>query len=1329
MAEVLATMVVGPLVSMVKEKASSYLLDQYKVMEGMEEQHKLLKRKLPAILDVITDAEEQAAAKREGAKVWLEEVRKVAYQANDVLDEFKYEALRRKAKKEGHNKDLGIDVIKLFPTHNRIIFRHRMANKLCMILKEIDVLIAEMNAFRFKFKPGQPEPTNYLRQYNSNIIDPTNIASRSRADEKKAVVSTLLAQVGNENLKVHPIVGMGGLGKTTLAQLIYNDPEIQKHFELQLWVCVSDNFDADSLADRIVKENGCNPSGSSALEKLQNVVSGKRYLLVLDDVWNRDEHMWERLKSYLQHGGKGSSLLITTRDDKVAQLMGATEVKNLKSLDEIYIKEIIETKAFSSKRVEQRPRELVDMVGDVAKRCSGSPLAATALGSVLRTKTSKQEWDAVLNRSTICDEENGILPVLKLSYNCLPSYMRQCFAFCAMFPKDYEIDVQSLIHLWMANGFIPEQPGVCPETIGEKIFNELKSRSFYQDLKSVPFKQKYYPFGRIKYKYCSRITCKIHDLMHDVAESSMEKECAAIATHPSQSEYALHSARHLYLSVRQPENLLNASVEKGSPAFQTLICDGHVKEDLKILSKYNSIRALKIKRGSFLRPKYLHHLRYLDLSKSGIKELPEDISILYHLQTLKLSYCRKLERLPKELNYLTSLRHLYTHGCTKLKSMPGGLRHLTSLQTLTCFVAGTDSGCSNVGELQDLDLGSRLELRQLENITGANGAQAAGLGNKKKLTELELRWTDGDQEAQNNNHEEVVEGLKPHDGLKVLSIYSCGSSTFPTWMDMLNGMVELKLSRCKKLEKLPALWQLPALEILHLTGLESLHCLCSGATTAVTFPKLKALFLFRMPKFEAWLDTDVVQGEETIFPKVEELEIWACGSLTALPKAASVIAESSGGVDTKCRSAFPALRKLDLFNLSALERWGAAEGTPGEEVTFPLLEELKIDACPKLTGLPETPKLGKLAIEGYEQQISLQAASRCIPSLSSLSLEVSPDDTETTLLHVKQKWDHELPLAAMTLTRCDLLFSSHPGALALWTCFARLIDLRIGGCDALVYWPENVFQVLVSLRKLSISSCSKLTGHTQASDRQSAPERGGLLPSLEYLWINDCTSLVEVPNLSASLKELHISGCSDNIKSIIFVQPDTSSLIPGSSGSEATASTAVLKLSSAANHRSLPCLESLSIWRCDCLSEVANLPPSIKVLDIYRCDNLQSLSGKLDVVQKLNIMICSRLESLESCVGELRSLENLKLYACRSLVSIPDGPQAYSSLRVLEILDCDGIKLLPRSLRSRLDCLEEKHLDARYEEPKTLIRAIRRLVDKAATRLFPCSQDEESDSD
>nr|CAB3455845.1 unnamed protein product [Digitaria exilis] len=688
MAEILATMVVGPLLSMVKDKASSYLLDQYKVMEGMEEQHEVLKRKLPAILDVVADAEEQAAKHREGAKSWLEAVRKVAYKANDVLDEFKYEALCRKAKADGHYKAaLDMDVIKLVPSHNRFVFRHRMSNKLRMILQEIDVLITEMNSFRFKFKPQPPMPMQWRQTDASTPMDCVDIAIKSRAQEKKDLVHRLLTQAGCDHLMVLPIVGMGGLGKTTLAQLIYNEPEIQKHFELRLWVCVSDDFDVDSLADKIVKENGCGSSESSALDKLHNAVSGKRYLLVLDDVWNRDEHKWEKLKACLRHGGSGSSVLTTTRDESVARLMTGkrtTDVQNLKTLDEVYIKEIIGTRAFGSKQEDKWPCELAVMVGDMVKRCSGSPLAATALGSVLRTKTRKQEWKDVLSRSMICDEENGILPVLKLSYNGLPSHMRQCFAFCAVFPKDYEINVEKMIQLWMANGFIPEKQGQHSEIIG------------------------------------------------------------------------------------------------------------------------------------------------------------------------------------------------------------------------------TDSGCSNVGELQKLDLGGRLKLSQLENVTGED-AQAGSLGNKDKLTELTLRWNRTDlQDAQNNNHEEVVENLKPHDGLTVLRICKCGSSTFPKWLNTLRGMVELVLYDCEKLEKLPTLWQLPALQILRLAGLRSLHCLCSDGKTAITFPELKVLTLYNMPKFEAWWDWDTneVQGEEPIFPRVEELEIEHCGSFTALPKAASV-----GVGINKCRSAFPVLRK------------------------------------------------------------------------------------------------------------------------------------------------------------------------------------------------------------------------------------------------------------------------------------------------------------------------------------------------------------------------------------------------------------------------------------
>ncbi|KAI5020883.1 hypothetical protein ZWY2020_054293 [Hordeum vulgare] len=141
-------MAIRPLVSMLVNKAGNSLLDQYKVMEGMEEQHKVLKRKLPAILDIMTDAEEQATEHRDGAKAWLQELKIVAYEANEVFDEFKYEALRREARKKGHYRELGFDVVKLFPTHNRFAFRHRMGRKLCLILQAVEVLIAEMQSNR-----------------------------------------------------------------------------------------------------------------------------------------------------------------------------------------------------------------------------------------------------------------------------------------------------------------------------------------------------------------------------------------------------------------------------------------------------------------------------------------------------------------------------------------------------------------------------------------------------------------------------------------------------------------------------------------------------------------------------------------------------------------------------------------------------------------------------------------------------------------------------------------------------------------------------------------------------------------------------------------------------------------------------------------------------------------------------------------------------------------------------------------------------------------------------------------------------------------------------
>ncbi|KAM3399378.1 hypothetical protein ACQJBY_004652 [Aegilops geniculata] len=1263
MAELVVTMAIGPLVSMLKDKASSYLLDQYKVMEGMEEQHKILKCKLPAILDVITDVEEQAMAQREGAKAWLQELRTVAYGANEVFDEFKYEALRREAKKNGHYRKLGFDVIKLFPTHNRVAFRYKMGRKLCLILQAVEVLIAEMQVFGFKYQP-QPLVSKEWRHTDYVIVDPQKIASKSREKDRKNIVDILLGQSNNADLTVVPVVAMGGLGKTTLAQLIYNDPEIQKHFQLLLWVCVSDTFDVNSLAKSIVEASpnkNVDPD-KPPLDRLQKLVSGQRYLLVLDDVWDNEElRKWERLKVCL-HGGMGSAVLTTTRDKRVAEIMGADRAAyDLNALEEHFIKEIIEARAFSSKK--EKPIELVEIVDEIVKRCSGSPLAATALGSVLRSKTSVEEWKAIASRSSICTDETGILPILKLSYNDLPSHMKQCFAFCAVFPKDYKIDVAKLIQLWIANGFIPEHKEDGLETIGQLIFDELASRSFFLDIEK----------SKEDWDYYSRNTCKIHDLMHDIAMSVMEKECVAVTMEPSKIEWLPDTARHLFSSCKETKRFLNDSMEERSPAIQTLLCDSDVFSPLQHLSKYNTLHALKLclKTESFLlKPKYLHHLRYLDLSESYIEALPEDISILYNLQVLDLSNCRYLVRLPRKMKYMTSLCHLYTHGCPRLRSMPPGLENLTKLQTLTVFVAevpGPD--CADVGELHGLNIGGQLELCQVENVEKAEAkvanlggqlelrqvenvkkaeAKVANLGNKKDLRELTLRWSEvGDSK--------VLDKFEPHGGLQVLKIYSYGGEC----MGMLQNMVEIHLFRCKRLQILfrcSAIFTFPKLKVLALEGLlgferwweiderqeeqtifpvlEKLFISNCGKLVALpeapflqgpcgeggytlvrsAFPALKVLKMKELQSFQRWAAVGETQGEHILFPCLEELSIEKCPKLTALPEAPLLLEPCSEGGYRLVRSAFPALKVLKMKCLGSFQRWDAVEGT-----LFPQLEELLVLRCPKVIGLPEAPKLSVLHITDGKQEI-FHCVDRYLSSLTNLTLMLEHAETTSeaectsiVLVDSKEKWNRKSPLTVVKLGCCNSFFGA--GALEPWDYFVHLGELVIDRCDVLVHWPEKVFQSLVSLRTLVIRNCKNLTGYAQAPLEPSASERSQHLRGLESLCIEHCHSLVEMFNVPASLKKMNIDGCI-KLESIFGKQQGMPELVQGASRSEAIIPPTVSELPSSPVNHFCPRLEELSLTGCGSLPAVLNLPPSLKTIFIRSCNSIQVLSCQLGGLQK-----------------------------------------------------------------------------------------------------------------
>ncbi|KAF7040278.1 hypothetical protein CFC21_050191 [Triticum aestivum] len=1301
------SILLAPLISMVNRKVSSYLVRQYQEMDGMEEQLAVLERKLPAILDVITDAEEQGTH-RPGVSAWLKALKAVAYKANDVFDEFKYEALRREAKRKGQDNKFSTDAVMLRPAHSPILFRYRMGKKLRKIVHTIEVLVAEMNAFGFKYRQEMPASKQW-RQTDSIIIDSENIISREA--EKWKIVDMLLAHSTNKDVLVLPVVGMGGLGKTTFAQIIYNDPDIQKHFQLRKWVCVLDDFDVTAIANKISMST--EKDSESALEKLQQEISGRRYLLVLDDVWNRDTDKWAKLKYCLQQcGGSGSAILMTTRDERVAQIMGTAQAHQLVKMDKKDLLAIFEKRAFGLN--EQKPDELVQIGKEIVDRCHGSPLAAKALGSMLSNQKSVEEWGAVLKKSSICDEESGILPILKLSYNDLPAHMKQCFAFCAVFPKNYVINVEKLIQLWMANDFIPSEDAIRPETKGKQIFNELVSRSFFQDVNQDGSGNNY------------MTTCTVHDLMHDVALSVMGKECVTIEERLNYMEILPYTVRHLFLSSHGPGTFLSATLKETCSGIQTMLGSIDASNSVRHLSKCTSLRALQLcyyrSSGLPFVPKHLKHLRYLDLSGNcHIKALPEEICIMYNLQTLNLSGCERLSGLPKDMKYMTGLRHLYTDGCLSLKCMPPNLGWLTSLQTLTYFVVGCSSGCSSIGELRHMNLRGQLQLCHLENVTEAD-ITMGNHGGKKDLTQLSFAWKNDCSEV--DFHEKVLDAFTPNRGLQILLVDSYRSIRFPTWMTNLSVMqdlVKLSLVSCTMCDRLPQLWQLPALQVLYLERMDRLHCLCigdGGTLTSSTFPKLKELVLLDLKILNGWWEVKGRHGHQLLFPLLEELSIGRCNKLTNLPEP-PMLGQSSSCNDNMARSAFPALKKLMLHGLKSLRKWGKKEEICGEQSTFPLLEEANIIDCPELSTLPEAPRLRVLAFPEDRPLIWLSMA-RYMTAFSNARLKIapySPSHVQCSIQQVdgKGKWNHRSSHSAMELCGSYFFHTS-------WKYFVNLSYLEIISCDELMYWPLKELQCLVSLNRLTVHCCNNLIGSAKILE-ESVSEGNQLLPCLEFLEIKSCPNLVEIFSLPPSLKELYIERCSKlefiwgkqstESQSFYVEHPDDLTLSDSCSGLSASA--IEQDPSSLARNHSLPCLESLTLISCQSLVELLDFPLYLKEVHIWSCPKLEFIWGKLDkqirsqyFEQQNNLELsesCSKFTAFTTVPGSLPStvnrplpcLEYLWIAYCEGLLEIIDLP---SSVRTIIITDCPKLEVLSGQLHKL------GHLDIRFCDQLRLIESI-----------------------
>jgi hypothetical protein len=574
--------------------------------------------------------------------------------------------------------------------------------------------------------------------------------------------------------------------------------------------------------------------------------------------------------------------------------------------------------------------------------------------------------------------------------------------------------------------------------------------------------------------------------------------------------------------------------------------------------------------------------------------------------------------------------------------MPPDLGELNSLQILTYFVAGASSGCSNIGELRNLDLGGKLMFNCLENVTEAQ-AKSATIGNKEKLRHLCLEWSSGcREEPVPGCHKMVLDALKPHGGLVLLKIVGYKSTSLPTWMKDLSllqkHLTELHLVGFTTCEEFPQFSHLEALQILHLEELDKLHSLCTSNAASFMFLKLQ---------------------------------------------------------------------KLQLCNLKNMARWVAEEGNQGiegGEVTFPQLENLIIRGCPKLATLPDTPNLKAVELDEDKAQLSLLTVGcGCISLLSELSLSVRDKEAALEL----DDENVESPLLKLKLFGCDFFFLSSPSqpAVGIWKWFAKLVYLEIDRCDALIYWPEDVFECLVSLKNLVVENCNNLVGPAQVKG-EPAPTRTRVLPHLNSLRISNCDRLAELFVLPPSITEMRIANC----KSLKFTWAEEAAESKSAHVQQLGTSSPLVNCPSTSEPKQsaarttnylLPRLDYLYIHNCDGLVTLPDLPPALRVLYISSCENLCSVSGQLDALKRLYISSCNELQSLNS-PGHLPSLESLTLGWCKRLASLPGALGSYSALRRLSIRYCPAIDMKPLYERhqQRLDSLEERDLShARSSDP------------------------------
>jgi hypothetical protein len=836
------------------EKLGSLAYEEINLALHIKSELTELKRTMETIQAVLLDAEEKQATNRP-LSIWLRQLKDVFSDIENVLDEVEYEVLKKQVMIRTYGRT-SREVCRLFSCCSAFAFRSQLGHKIKDIREKLGKIAA--NRAQFNLTP-RLEDRHVIhgrrRDMTHSFVPPSEVIGRD--DDKENIIHLLMgpdADADINAINVIPIVGIGGLGKTTIAKLVYDDERVANHFNLRIWVCVSMDFDVPKLIGEILKELGVViDERLSTLNTLQNnlrqKLNNKKFLLVLDDVWNEDRSKWIELKGLLSGGSVESRIVVTTRSRSVVSIVKTGPIYTLKGLSHDDCLSLFMKWAFVEGEDKQYPN-LLKIGNEIVEKCKGVPLAIRTLGNLLFSKVDERKWKFVRDNGIwkLEQNESGILPALKLSYDQMSSHLKQCFAFCSLFPKDHLFDSGELIVFWMAHELLNKTPDsqiLELEDVGDMYIKELLSKSFFQDVANATW-------------YCR---FKMHDLVHDLALKVAEEECLTVDLHTHNIAGTIHHLSFSHNAQQVPNYFDTLSsgvrtllfrVEQQLPA--TLVED--------CISRFKCLRVLDLTDSSFevLSSSIgtLKHLRSLSLAGNRrIKKLPNSICELYNLQTLLLRGCESLERLPKDtrklisLRYLTvtttceslfendayslsSLRFLGIFGCERLEvlfqGMNGSLTNLRTLVVSDCksltslivkhrrevtHITFPPSACRpahiTFPALETLEIIGCKELFSLTKEVPmfwyfSNGLQKLKITNVPKLEVLLRRLQSSYNTLQYlhislcQNLTTLPEWLTSQESLQTLEIFDCYKLTsLPEGMDRLTTLKELKILYCNEL--------------------------------------------------------------------------------------------------------------------------------------------------------------------------------------------------------------------------------------------------------------------------------------------------------------------------------------------------------------------------------------------------------------------------------------------------------------------------------------------------------------------------------------------------